>query len=122
VSQQHHTRRHAGSGSTPFTEKIRRRLWGTDNPPGLADPYGGEGVIAKQWNKQKAKYTGEKEDGRQINEKFEELDVEDAESWADYNRPLEPFVPATNAHDLKRLGFVGEWTDFPPTESDEYHP
>lgn len=26
--------------TTPFTEKIRRRIWGTDQPPGQEDPYG----------------------------------------------------------------------------------
>jgi hypothetical protein len=32
--------RNASSG-LPFTERLRRKMWGTDNPPGMKDPYGG---------------------------------------------------------------------------------
>ena len=32
--------RHASS--VPFSEKLRRRIWGTDNPPGQKDPYSRE--------------------------------------------------------------------------------
>jgi hypothetical protein len=28
-----------------WTERFRRKLWGTDNPPGQKDPYGGKGLI-----------------------------------------------------------------------------
>ena len=31
----------------PLTEKIRQRIWGTNSPPGLEDPYGGKGVFEK---------------------------------------------------------------------------
>ena len=31
--------RNASSG-LPFTERLRRAMWGTDNPPGMKDPYG----------------------------------------------------------------------------------
>jgi hypothetical protein len=31
----------------PFTEKVRRKLWGTDNPPGLKDPYGGPSMFER---------------------------------------------------------------------------
>src|SRR5436190_15388265 len=47
------TIRHNSSGSIPFTEKVRRKLWGTDNPPGLKDPYGGEGFLEKARRKRK---------------------------------------------------------------------
>ncbi|KAH8592508.1 ribosomal subunit 39S-domain-containing protein [Bisporella sp. PMI_857] len=29
------------------TEKIRKKIWGTDEPPGLKDPYGGESVVER---------------------------------------------------------------------------
>ena len=34
-------RRHAStaSGNIPFTEKLRRRIWGSETPPGQEDPY-----------------------------------------------------------------------------------
>ena len=122
LSSSQQTRRHAGSGSTPFTERLRRRIWGTDNPPGLKDPYGGEGVIAREWNKRKAKYTGEQEEEPEKTELSEQFDEEDADAWAEDARPSEPFVPATTAHDLQRMGYLGEWHDFKPTEGDEYYP
>ena len=31
--------------STPFTEKLRRKIWGTDSPPGQADPYSKESLL-----------------------------------------------------------------------------
>src|SRR5699024_6577630 len=45
------------SGSTPFTEKIRRKIWGTDNPPGLKDPYGGEGFVEKALRERRGEET-----------------------------------------------------------------
>ena len=32
---------------TPFTEKVRQRIWGTDQPPGQEDPYGDASVFDK---------------------------------------------------------------------------
>lgn len=46
------------SDKTPFTEKVRQRIWGTDQPPGLDDPYGDGSVFDKTKKgprKQKAK-------------------------------------------------------------------
>lgn len=31
----------AAANNPGFTEKLRRKIWGTDNPPGAKDPYGG---------------------------------------------------------------------------------
>lgn len=126
-NHQHQARRHAGSGNTPFTEKVRRKIWGTDNPPGLEDPYGGEGVIAREWNKRKAQYTGEekpKEDSSQqktaLSEGFEDEDPDPEAFPEEQLEEIKPFVPATTAHDLKRVGYLGKWQDFPPTEGDAY--
>jgi len=35
-----------------LTERIRRKIWGTDQPPGLEDPYGGDSII-EQTKKQR---------------------------------------------------------------------
>jgi hypothetical protein len=37
--------RHANSLS--LTERLRRKRWGTDAPPGAADPYGGPGEVER---------------------------------------------------------------------------
>ena len=39
--------RNASSG-LPWTERLRRKMWGTDNPPGLKDPYGGPGYFERR--------------------------------------------------------------------------
>ncbi len=39
--------RNASSG-LPWTERVRRKIWGTDNPPGLKDPYGGPGYFERR--------------------------------------------------------------------------
>jgi hypothetical protein len=44
---QRQSRRNASSG-LPFTERLRRRIWGTDNPPGMKDPYGGPGYFERR--------------------------------------------------------------------------
>jgi hypothetical protein len=35
-------------GELPHTEKWRRRVWGTDEPPGLEDPYGNQSKFEKK--------------------------------------------------------------------------
>lgn len=48
--------------TTTYTDRIRQRIWGTDNPPGLADPYGDSSVIDKSLQKwRKTEDVGEKE-------------------------------------------------------------
>ncbi|KAI9827856.1 MAG: hypothetical protein M1832_004345 [Thelocarpon impressellum] len=32
----------------PFTEKVRRKIWGTDQPPGQADPYGSQSKFERR--------------------------------------------------------------------------
>ena len=39
--------RYASSG-LPLTERLRRRIWGTENPPGLKDPFGGPGYFERR--------------------------------------------------------------------------
>jgi hypothetical protein len=39
------TWRAAQPSSNPYLEKMRRKIWGTDNPPGQEDPYGSPGTI-----------------------------------------------------------------------------
>lgn len=104
--------RRNASGNTPFTEKVRRRIWGTDNPPGLKDPYGGEGVIEKAWKKR------DKEQSSSASATAVEQKVEAEEEDFDLNP--QQYVPATTIDGLERMGHLGRWSDFPPTEDDEY--
>ena len=38
----------AEPGKVPKTERLRRRIWGTDEPPGLKDPYGGPSIVEER--------------------------------------------------------------------------
>ena len=40
------TRRHASTSS--FSERIRKKIWGTDEPPGQENPYGSPGVFEQK--------------------------------------------------------------------------
>ncbi|KAL1968531.1 hypothetical protein VTN77DRAFT_1741 [Rasamsonia byssochlamydoides] len=102
------SRRNA-SDSTPFTEKVRRKLWGTDNPPGLKDPYGGEGVIERAFRR---RTRGQDEQ--------EQAPAEQPVETGEVAPPQE-YTAATTWDGLQRMGHLGRWSDFPPTEADEYH-
>ena len=52
--------RAASNGKVPLTEKLRRKIWGTDNPPGLEDPYGDRSVFDQSKKKERRL---EKEEG-----------------------------------------------------------
>lgn len=116
ASPQTQTRRHASSGNVPFTEKVRRKLWGTDNPPGLKDPYGGEGVIERAIRK---RTQGDVEEQKQ--EPEQEAAVERLPETETEIAPPQEYTPATTWDGLERVGHLGRWSDFPPTEADEYH-
>ncbi|RMZ76669.1 hypothetical protein DV738_g4815, partial [Chaetothyriales sp. CBS 135597] len=66
----------------PFTEKLRRKIWGTDNPPGLADPYGGPSFLERHWAQREQRFK-DKEDAiaqREAADAAErELELEEAE-------------------------------------------
>ena len=39
-----------GKEEVPFTERMRRRIWGTDTPPGQKDPYAPKGTPGSEPN------------------------------------------------------------------------
>lgn len=48
------TKRRSASSSS-FTDKLRKRIWGTDAPPGEEDPYGAPGFIEQRRRAKEAK-------------------------------------------------------------------
>ncbi|RAK99718.1 mitochondrial 54S ribosomal mL50 protein [Aspergillus ibericus CBS 121593] len=101
--------RHASSNADSLSERVRRKLWGTDNPPGLKDPYG-ESLLEKRFGKPKP-------------QEPEEPQVEETNELAEPSDGLEPGVsyePATTWHGLERVGHLGRWKDAPPSEADTY--
>ncbi|KAL4808476.1 ribosomal subunit 39S-domain-containing protein [Aspergillus unguis] len=106
--------RNASDSSTPMTERVRRKLWGTDNPPGLKDPYGGEGHFEKKFKKSQASGQ-EPETQKAAAEEVVEEDPLDEAASGDYE-------PATTWDGLERVGHLGKWSDLAPAESDAYEP
>ncbi|RMZ80158.1 hypothetical protein DV737_g3057, partial [Chaetothyriales sp. CBS 132003] len=86
---------------TQLQERIAS-IWGTENPPGLADPYGGPSFLERHWAQREQRYR----------EKDEALAGREA---ADYK-------PATTWDGLMHIGHAGHWRDIAPTEHDTYQP
>ena len=93
------------SSDKPFSERVRRRIWGTDSPPGLKDPYGGQGVLERRWGGKK-----------QQSEEPEEVEQE-----ADF-APSEEYVEAKTWDGLQRIGHLNRWSDRGPKKADAYEP
>lgn len=102
--------RYASGGTTPFTEKIRRKIWGTDKPPGLADPYGGESRLEKRLRERR----------EALSEEVEE-EAYTAEEGDVVNTTLpEGYKPAETWDGLEHVGSSGHWSEKLPTENDQY--
>ncbi|KAB8075323.1 ribosomal subunit 39S-domain-containing protein, partial [Aspergillus leporis] len=98
------------SSTTPITERVRRKIWGTDNPPGLKDPYGGEGVLERKFKKdlpENPDLTG-----------YETIGVVERESE---DVPPADYQPASTWEDIPRVGHLGRWSDLPAAEADAYN-
>ena len=74
------------------TTKLRKRIWGTETPPGRDDPYGKESVFDRKRRERQQKTEGEREV-----ESVPEGREETPEGDTDY-------VPATTGHGLERVG------------------
>ncbi|CRG89792.1 hypothetical protein PISL3812_06831 [Talaromyces islandicus] len=130
LSTHHQAARRHASGQSPFTERLRQRIWGTDKPPGMEDPYGGEGVISKAWKKRKAESTGEQPEAAQEEVVAVEEEVDEAAAAAEaanvgsgkkYSEDS-GFKPAKTAEGLPVIGHRGRWANFRPQERDQYSP
>jgi len=94
------------SDDTSLTERIRRKIWGTDSPPGLKDPYGGKGVFEERWG-------GQRQPSQEAEPIEQESDI----------APPDAYTEATNWEGLERIGHLGKWTDLNKNNpADQYHP
>ena len=94
------TQRHASSTSDniPFSEKIRRKIWGTDNPPGQEDPYGGLSIA-----EQRRAMDKNKKDPGVLAEAGPEAGVVPPDAAASN------YVPATTWDGLEQIGGATGW-------------
>jgi hypothetical protein len=86
----------AADTKTPFTEKIRQRIWGTDQPPGLEDPYGDKSVFDK---------TKKRAQEQKVEEREEELKEERKAAAPN----MSTYEPAETWDGLEKVGGFGHW-------------
>ncbi|MCJ1398922.1 hypothetical protein MMC11_002123 [Xylographa trunciseda] len=84
----------------PYTEKIRRKIWGTQNPPGQADPYG-DASILDQSKGQPPELEPEPEGVSQVSTTGDKS-LPSSTAYADY-------VPATTWEGLDQIGGATGW-------------
>jgi hypothetical protein len=114
-SSQTQVRRSTGSA---FLDSVRKKIWGTDNPPGLANPYG-PGWREKKKMREEAERRENLSPAQQAGEDAGDQIVLD-ETPVDVN--ANPYVPAQTWDGLRHIGHRGHWKDIAPTEADEYQP
>lgn len=117
----------SNTGPDPLTERVRRKLWGTDNPPGLKDPYGGKGVLEQKFGRDSEIVEGEGGEGQQQQQQQQQvksqLDVSEEEAHAGEAEGQDAeYVPAMSWEGIERVGHLGGWKDLPPVEGDVYSP
>lgn len=84
------------SNNVPFTEKIRRRIWGTDSPPGAADPYG-----------DLSKFDRTKKGEQGVIELEEGVKKRTKKNKPAIKRDRSDYVPATSWEGLELVGVSG---------------
>ncbi|PGH13649.1 hypothetical protein AJ79_03497 [Helicocarpus griseus UAMH5409] len=129
VNHQLQFRRHnSNDGSNlPMTEKLRRKVWGTDNPPGLKDPYGNESQLDLQHEQEQEQDQQEEERARLDTELREREDAEEI----DYNEPHvstfreakldRTYKPAQTWDGLDVVG-AEKWYEESPKDGDFFTP
>lgn len=89
------------SAKVSYTEKIRKKLWGTDKPPGQADPYGNESVFNQTKKREEEERLEEEEERRKGSTApvVDSSSYEQATTWGDNEQGRVPWVG----------GFGGWW-------------
>jgi len=118
--------RHVSSKTLPFTERLRRKIWGTDNPPGLKDPYGGPSFL-ERWQEERR---SRNDVALPLPESETKHDtVPSLQSHAELRSGTDEglvqkmeYIPAKTWDRLEHVGHKGDWWDIPPTVADEFTP
>jgi hypothetical protein len=96
----------------PFTEKLRRKLWNTDTPPGLEDPYGGKSILERRAEARKRAARGGSTETTVDSTKLTEPTESTTEAAAPLTTPPVPtegYVPATTWDGLESIGGASGW-------------
>ncbi|KAJ5092110.1 hypothetical protein NUU61_006980 [Penicillium alfredii] len=108
-------RRYASDAPPSLLERTRRKLWGTDQPPGAKDPYTGESQIAQPLRSGVPEESKPEADG---------LASPDEEAQPDELASADTYEQATTWHGLETIGYLEEteWLREGSNEKDEYVP
>lgn len=93
-----------------FTDRVRKKIWGSENPPGQEDPYGGQSILDQRKTQAELEDDG-KGPRSQVASTAEELRDENTVSG---------YVAKTTWDGLERVGYEGwgneEWNKEYPFE------
>ena len=101
------------SNKIPYTEKIRRKIWGTDRPPGQEDPYGPSVIL--EGNKQRSDPSKTEADPDSPHEGTRDSRTMPSDSDAtEATRTMDnatsvDYVPATTWEGLDQIGGSTGW-------------
>ncbi|MCJ1250805.1 hypothetical protein MMC30_008033 [Trapelia coarctata] len=90
--------------TTLYTEKLRRKIWGTDNPPGQADPYGNDSVFFPS-----------KQPGKEQEPEPETVDTNAVAPALDVD-----YIPATTWDGLDHIGGAAGWWEAAWDEENQF--
>jgi len=96
-----------------FLERTRRRIWGTDTPPGAADPYARPAPVTEE-SAVSPLEEGELEDvdiARRMAEDQYRQDKAELQSQVEQAPTHEDYVPATTWEGLEMVGGEKEWDE-----------
>lgn len=88
-----------------YTDRLRNKIWGTDSPPGLDDPYGGASILEKKMQRGKAPVEEETET------------EETTEAKTTFTTPASTYVPAETWDGLEEVGGEQIWESEHPFQS-----
>ena len=108
-----HRNASTSSQKIPYTEKLRRKIWGTDEPPGQGDPYGPSVLLGKDKQRSDASKTeatldSPREDTRDSKAVPSDSDTAEAIYTRDNASSID-YVPATTWDGLDQIGGSTGW-------------
>ncbi|KAH7330232.1 ribosomal subunit 39S-domain-containing protein [Rhexocercosporidium sp. MPI-PUGE-AT-0058] len=86
----------ARDAKVSMTEKLRRKIWGTDSPPGLEDPYGDKSVFDQTKKRQREQQSEEQKAAARLR----------SQEFKANRPPKSEYKPATTWDGLRTLGHL----------------
>jgi hypothetical protein len=111
--------RHASSEEISLTEKARRKIWATEKPPALADPYDGESFLARR-RKERAREKEAQELKQLEEEQGPRARPRAIAEDADNDYVPKQYVASETWDGLEHVGHKGHWRDIPPKLEDHF--